>query len=242
LTEVHLVQGSAKRPIAESADAISRANVMLGVLVPQGADSISAVLKTVTDDNTHYLSDRIIGKPFWHITYHDLPIQLKSAPGFVRDPYHRTWDALLDPQSGVMVTIRSRWPENEALPSPEPTASVAAARMSSGSGEVYRSFPSDAPSISFWDALESLERGGVDVVTPKQVIGLYVIRATDFKPAKAVWVVTLRGLPPLKSSMGPLDAECDYTCIVDSTTGVFEWLSGTCPKKDTPDTKEQGGK
>ena len=178
--------------IRQPAQAKDRARRLVGLKADVEA---SAELVTIEGDETPFLADKIKGRKLWMVTVPDWSVELKSAPD-EKDLYRRTLDAVLDPTTGQILKVKTRWPEN--VPEPEDTIEPDAKTAESHIlPEKYYGYPSEPPPISFMEALET-EGWGHAALRAKRIDGLWVIWSlTDSKPPRAVWVIMLWCMPPI---------------------------------------------
>ena len=67
-----------------------------------------------------------------------------------------------------------------------------------GQQEIYLGLPTTEPRIKFLDALDLILSKGVgSPFLAKEIHGVYVLDSRMKSPARAVWAITLRGLPPI---------------------------------------------
>jgi hypothetical protein len=160
----------------------------------------------VNDRHTPFLHRQIHGKKgAWSVKIKDVRLKLKSAiPGY-KDKYLRTFEVLIDPNTGHLLRITSTCDVNDPNMLPEPPAEVAEAIMKKRN-EIYHGFPPDPPKINFLDALDAVGTKGIgSPFLAKEIRALYVMESSrpgtrwGWNP-RPVWVITLRGLPyrPLK--------------------------------------------
>jgi hypothetical protein len=175
-------------------------------------------------------------------------VRVKFAPGKmkwtppmrgVNDPYVRYFTVYLDADGNQVLAITSRLekrsPDIHDDPPPERTA-VLLSQMS----EVYESFPTVDPKITFMEALDTVRARGVGYPPLAQEIdGYYVMESRLGRPAQPVWVINLRGLPRLPAPSIPARPDgkaTEYKAppiwqdnhlrnVVDAATGA--WLFGT---------------
>jgi hypothetical protein len=151
-----------------------------------------AKLVILDADNTPYLSEIITGRPIWHIVIKDWKIELKSFPER-EDSYVRTFDVFLDPQTGQLLKIVSRWPDGVPPIPPEPGAASYTDQMKRAGNERYHGFPAELPSATFVDALDGVLTGGGNLLGCQQIVGQYVIWSMMGKAPKPMWIISLRG-------------------------------------------------
>jgi hypothetical protein len=229
--------------------AVATAREIVGV--PDGArPELTAKLVTLSEDDTPFLNDEIVGRPIWHVVIADWKLQLKSAPPDAEDTYARTFDVLLDPRDGKLLKILSRWPKGVPPIAPQPPADSAEVQMHNAGLEKYHGFPEAKPTLSFLVALDVVYKdGGLgNPLVSKQILAHYVVRSAMGREPKAVWAITLRGFPAFEASHPgvPIDARNHARHIVDAKTG--KWIcAGTSPqpvepaKTEADDKREQTG-
>lgn len=197
-------------------------------LASDEASRMAASLVRLTQDNTPFLSDALVGRDLWHIGLRDFSFQLKSVPEGYKDTKTRTADIYLDPINGRFLKLRTRWPEGERKMPPEVSAEAGAEQMLQSGRKRYHGFPTDDPEISLLDALDSILRWGGDPFAAKQVVVHYVIWSRMGREPRPVWAVMLRGVPVIKPLPGtPDDALAQYTYIVDAETGQLMLVTNT---------------
>ena len=216
--------GSGSR-VDNGEEAIRRVIEVVGVPAHL-AQRASAELVTLTDDNTPFLSEQIVGRPLWQVVINNWKVELPSAASGFEDSFDRTFDVLVDAANGQILKIASRWPEGVPEISPEPPAWSAEDQMQRTGFEKYHGFPQDDPSLTFLEALDVVFREGVgSPFSAKQITAHYVVRSHMRREPKPVWAITLRGIPPLVAAFPgvPEDARNHLRNIVDASTG--EWIS-----------------
>lgn len=196
---------------------------------------MTSKLVTLSDDDTPFLHDQIVGRPIWQLVIVDWKLELKSAAADAEDACARTFDIFLDPRDGRLLKILSRWPKGVPPIAPQPPADSAEVQMNSAGLEKYHGFPKEKPRVSFLEALDVVYKdGGLGnplVASTKQIRAHYVVRSAMGREPKAVWAITLRGFPPFEASYPgvPVDARNHARHIVDAKTG--EWIcAGTSPQ------------
>ncbi len=201
--------------------------------VPQDLLQESTVkLVSLKEDNTPFLSERIIGRPLWQVTIPKWKLDLPSAiPGF-EDRYERTFDILVDPVNGTILKIASRWPQGIPEMAPEPPAEQAEVQMINSGLERYHRFPQDKPAITFLQALDVvLREGSSSPLVAKQIIAHYVVHSKMGGEPRPVWAITFRGIRIVRGGPAPLPGSPPSAHefvvnrmrdIVDARTG--EWL------------------
>jgi len=174
-----------------------------------GLNSLEGVSKEVKKinvykDNTPFIHDHIQGK-LWLVEIKNVRLKLKSAiPGY-EDKYVRDFEALIDPNTGNFLKITSKYKGFAPEMRPEPNSAVAEKQLI-GSREKYLGFPQVQPNITFLDALNSVLIKGVgSPFLAKEIDGIYVMHSEMNAEPRPVWVITLRGIPPLELS-GPMGA------------------------------------
>jgi len=207
----------------------------------EAKDLTHSVKRVVLDkDNTPYLADRLVGRELWCVTYTGWSIEpLDSSLSGGKDWYTRTVDVLLDPTNGRLLKIKSRWPSDVVDLYPEASAASATRQLQGSDKEKYHGFPSEPPAISFVDAVEAVQEGGGNPRAAKQIVGQWVLWSKREKPPRPMWVITLRGIPPIDAGYPgvPEYLRDHLRLIVDPV--ARKWVSGsTSPQPDIPERNE----
>ena len=212
-----------------------RACGLMGLTV-DAESRMSASLVRLTEDNTPFLSDALVGRDLWHIYLRDWSFRLKSVQEGFEDPRKTTADVYLDPISGRLLKLTTHWPEGERKMPSEVSAEVGAEQMRDSGRKCYHGFPAVDPKISLSDALDSIVRWGGDPFAARQVVARYVVWSRMGREPKPVWAVMLRGVPVIKPMSGtPDDTLAQYTYIVDAETGQLMLVTNT-PRPERPRT------
>lgn len=202
-------------------DALDLARKIVG-FTETAAFSAESRLVKLSDDNTPFLKKEFIGRPIWDVVLTDWSVALKSDPD-ARDRYRRTLDVYLDPANGKTLKVVSRWPEGAPPMRPMPGAEEAEAKFR-GKGQEFHGFPADSPPISFVEALDTVQREGFgDVLEASQIMANCVLWSNMGREPRPVWVVTLWGIPPVRTptSNAPVEARRCFTTVIDARTGQF---------------------
>jgi hypothetical protein len=94
--------------------------------------------------------------------------------------------------------------------------------------EQYESLPTFDPKISFLDALQIIQKGGVGrPLLSQEIEAFYVIHSKFNRPGSAKWIISLRGGPPIPGTPEslPIWQQNHTREFVDATSG--KWL-GAC--------------
>ncbi|MBN1975184.1 MAG: hypothetical protein JW787_16190 [Sedimentisphaerales bacterium] len=190
--------GNAAKPNLDTQAEVSEyINILTGFDNLEGTDKTYKMID-VTDDNTPFLHERIKGKKnVWLVEVKNVRLKLKSAIPSHKDRYTRKFDILVDPNTGNLLKITSKYEGYDPDMLPEPNA-INAENQLKKFGEMYLDFPNVPPKISFLDALNVVHQGLGDPYLAKEINGLYVIDLRFNMTARPVWIITLRGLPPLE--------------------------------------------
>jgi len=90
---------------------------------------------------------------------------------------------------------------------PKPSISSAEKQIKDGGNEIYTGFPEKVPTINFHDALKNVYSGfGGNPLGASEIEAIYVMRSCMGKEPKAVWEITLRGIPPILGFGGDEDS------------------------------------
>jgi len=209
--------------IKESECAVKGVRTTLGL--PSLRDSqVQAELAVVEADTTPYLSGDIVDRPVWHVTVEDWSVVVPSLSSGISDRFVRTLDAYLDPTDGKLLKLETRWPAGEPPLGPPPSAETAVEQMRRSDNHVYHRFPAEPPKVTFLDALDAIvEQAGAQPTVARQIIAHYVVWSTTSRQPRAVWAITLRGIPPyfLRGRAVSDEPRFQLRYIVDATTGKF---------------------
>jgi hypothetical protein len=217
--------------IGDEGGAVAEARRILGV-ADKTPPHLSAALVKPSEDNTPFLSAKVVGRPIWQVVVADWRLELPSASRGPQDGRRLTFDMFIDPETGGLLKLVSRWPEGVPAIAPEPTARVAEEQMRRAGLEEYTGFPQSKPPVDFLRALDVVYKEGVgDPLVAEQIVARCVVRSFMGREPRTVWAITLRGIPPIPAAYPgiPVDARNHIRNIVDAETG--EWISaGTCPQ------------
>ncbi len=215
--------------------AMAKAREIVG-LPGRSPARFTAELVTLTEDNTPFLHDQITGRPIWHVVISDWKLELKSAAPAQEDPFSRTFDVFVDPTDGKLLKAASRWPENVPPVAPQPSARSAEEQMPRSDEERYHGFPDPPPRIDLMHALDIVHKdGSFSPYLAKQIIAHYVMQSTHGGKPRAVWAITLWGIPPFPSGYPgvPVDARNHIRTVLDAETGRC-LFSSTTPQPERP--------
>jgi hypothetical protein len=203
----------------------------------------------VNDDNTPFLHRQINGrKNIWRAEFKNVRLKLKSTVRGFKDRYVRTFEVLIDPNTGHLLRIKSSCDVNDPDMLPEPPACHAEKQIKKH-GEIYHGFPNEPPKANLLDALD-----GVGIGSPllaKEIHAVYVLHSSASRKHRRVWVVTLRGIPyrPLKGvppefahipdeEIAPIWQRNRIRNVVDAVTGK-PLFATTCPQPLPPKGKKK---
>jgi hypothetical protein len=180
------------------------------------------------NDTTPFLSGRVTNRTVWQIEFGDVSFE---KGGFRRertpDKYknQRTFTVLIDEETGKLLGIRCKFNGPPGEMRPEPSAASAERQLRGGS-ETYFEVPQEDPQISFLEAVQKVSESGYgNPCFAKEIDGLYVSHSHMGSSPRPVWVVTMRGLPPLMPRGGddsnPVpEWQLNHSrCVVDAKTG-----------------------
>jgi len=182
-------------PVTGEAGAKARAARLTGL--DQLTTRITAQRVSASRDQTPFIWQEFADRPAWRIDYVGVQLRFKSAtPGFA-DRYIRTFSVLLTESTGQLISVSSKF-EGTDPDLREPATAVAAEAQLGAEDEIYYGLPSRDPRHSFLMALEIVLNQGIgSPFLAKEIYGNYVLHSRGASPQRAVWVITLRGLPPL---------------------------------------------
>jgi hypothetical protein len=201
-----------------------------------GPITTAAKLEVVNDDATPFLANEIKRRPIWRVEMKGISLKLPSAiPGF-EDRYKRDFTVLLNPETGQLLAMQSRCSQPDPEMRPEPSAASAEKQLKDA-GETYHGLPRNPPRLSLLDALDAvLDRGIGSPLLAKEIYGVLVLHSKTDSPAKPVWAITLRGIPPLNphgqsAEAVPIWQRNHIRNVVDAETGQVLFAT-TIPQPD----------
>jgi len=213
-----------------------------------GLDAFSskpvATMATMVNDNTPFLATQFDGRSVWNVEFDGGSLKLKSMASWARDQYPRVFTVSIDSGNGQLLGIRCRCKGQDPDFGPEPSV-VSAETQLRNSGEIYTGVPSTDPKLRFIDAVDMvLAKGFGSPLTTKEIDGKYVMYSAMGSAPRAVWIITLRGIPaiqppgPMPSPIGskpvpaspiPLWQRNHIRNIIDAMSG--EWIfASTIPQ------------
>jgi hypothetical protein len=152
--------------------------------------------KEANDVQVPFLQDDLASQLTWEFRVEDM--SLSPPPGVLVESksVECTLTAWLDAYTGrpIFVILRVK---NGKGPLRAPAEARSAARKLLEIQEVYHAFPTNAPNISFLNALDHVLRRGIgNPFDAQEVVGLYVMESRNGSDPLPVWAITLRGIPP----------------------------------------------
>ena len=165
-------------------------------------DKVLVERVTVAGERTPFIWKEYNGRSAWRVQYPDVRLRLSpSAPGF-QDRYSRTFSVLLDAATGQLISIVSRFGGTDPDLREQPSGSSAEQQLAA-ENETYHGLPTRPPRRTFLAVLGIVLNQGIgSPFLAKEIYANYVLHSRRDAPQRAVWIVTLRGLPPL-AAHGP---------------------------------------
>jgi len=200
-----------------------------------GLDAISSIESMAyvpaTDANVPFLNDGLKGQMGLKVIFRRNRFQLQPGRNVPGGRVH-LFSALFDHDGDHLLGVRSAPDFGESIDIP----SVEVTERGLQKGEqMFYSFPSRAPKITFLEALNVIDREGVgDPLEAKQITGYYVSysRTGKYSRMRQVWVITFRGMGSItgrgycERPIGrrvPRKLVTAVRNVVDARTG--EWMS-----------------
>jgi hypothetical protein len=188
---------SGQSSISNSPEAVARASQLteLNTLTKK----ITSQRVTVKDEPTPYIGKRYEGLAAWTVEFTDVALKFKSAMPNFADKYKRKFVVLLDEKTGQLISVTSHF-DGKDPDLLELSPADSAERQLSEEDEVYHGLPAADPKLTFLDALEVVLNKGIgSPFVAKEIYGNFVLHSRGKSPQRAVWVINLRGLPPLSA-------------------------------------------
>ena len=212
-----------QQPITNPAEAIEQASRLteLDTLTKK----VTAQKFTIKDDCTPFLWKHFSGKPCWKVDFDEVSLRLKSSVPNFRDKYVRKFSVLLDDSTGQLLGVASLFDGKDPDLRPQPSGAAAELQLR-GQEEIYHGLPPEGPRLTLLATLDVvLSKGVGSPFLAKEIHASYVLHSRSGGPQRAVWVITLNGLPPI-----PVDGPYGDTVpvwqrnhmrnVVDDETGV----------------------
>jgi len=161
----------------------------------------------LTGDNTPFLSERLNGRVVWRVEFSQCTLKLKSALPSVPDryPLKRTFMATMYESGGCFIKIATEFAGDTSDLGKQPSAKAAEDQLRR-MDEWYTDIPSQPPKLSFLQAVDAVQSGGIGCPNlAKEIDGQYVMDTENGEKPRPVWIITLRGIPPMPGSIDPLN-------------------------------------
>ena len=210
-------------PITNEADAIRQAARLTGL--DKLTRKIRARHVKIMDERTPFLWEQYIGRMAWMVEFTDVRLKFKTSAPNSEDTYTRKFVTLLDEKTGQLINVTSRFVGKDPDLREQPSGAAAETQLRSEE-EMYYGLPKGEPKLTFLSALETvLDQGIGSPFLAKEIFGNYVMHSRGSAPQRAVWVITLRGLPPIpahgpKGDSIPIWQRNHMRNVIDGETGV----------------------
>ena len=174
-----------------------------------------------------FVGKSLKGKKVWQITVTNGSLGLESK-NTGKDHEEKVYDfkIFLDYTGKKVLMITAVLKNGKNIQSfPKPSIFSAEKQMKDCGDEIYTGFPKKAPIVNFHDALKSVYNGfGGNPLGAPEIEAIYVMRSVFGKEPKAVWEITLRGIPPFPTFGGngdsvPVSQRNHLRSTVDAKTG-----------------------
>jgi hypothetical protein len=186
--------------ITSESAAIERANHLTAL--NQLTATAKAARIVIESSRVPFLAKDVIGKPAWQVDFGRTSLRLRSAARGFQDIYERQFRVILLETGGQLVSVNADY-DGKAPDMREPPSAESAQKQIEGDAEVYTAFPPNDPKLTLLDALDVvLTRGSGSPFQAKAIDAVYVMNSVMGAPARPVWAITLRGLPPF-AARGP---------------------------------------
>jgi hypothetical protein len=186
---------------------------------------ITAQRVTVQDERTPYIWKQYIDKTAWQVEFDEVSLKFKTSMPDFEDKYKRKFVVLLDEKTGQLINITSKFDGKDSDLREQPSGATAESQLKA-ENETYYGLPTKEPKLTFLAALEVvLNKGMGSPFLAKEIYGNYVMHSRGGSPQRAVWVITLRGLPPIAAhgpggDSVPVWQRNHLRNVVDDETGV----------------------
>ncbi len=170
---------------------------------------------------------QLVGQNSVTVKFRSGPLVLPSDPNR-KDKYSRNFVAHFLADTGQLVSIKSSLPEKDSDPLPEFSPATAEDDLK-GMGESYTGLQTATPKISFFDAVNAIKIGSP--YEAQEISGVYVMDSQMGRPPSALWIISLRGIPPLEPQSGSDPSLYSkhhlIRAFIDATTGACLSVAST---------------
>lgn len=171
-----------------------------------------------------FLAKDLEQKETWEVELTNVEIWQEDGR---KNPHITTLTTWLEPTTGQIMKVVSKWPVELEPILPAPPIEIEAEQMAR-SGIRLTGFPATPPQVSLTVAI-TLAVGGA--ANAKELIAYYVLYSSELNSIfdQPVWVIQLRGLPPFippvppgaDAKIIPVEARDHFSTFVDAETGEF---------------------
>ncbi len=209
--------------IKKESDAVIQASKLTGL--DALTTKITAERLTLQDDRTPYLWNKYNGQMAWKVEFAEVSLKFKTSMPDFADSYTRKFVVHLDEKTGQLISVVTRF-EGKDPDLREQPLGVTAENQLRAEEEFYYGLPTKEPKLTFLGALEVVLNKGIgSPFVAKEIYANYVMHSRGGSPQRAVWVITLRGIPPLpaRGEYGdqiPVWQRNHIRNVVDDETGV----------------------
>lgn len=179
-------------------EAVRRAVDAIGL---ESIDSENVVADPITlsEESVPFLGATLNGRKTLRLEFNSIQLEKITKNSSLRNSHVSDLLVIVDPQSGNPVRIASRWPAKLASIAPYPPVEEVERQLRQGETR-YTGIPVDPPKVTLATVLKNAIPWSPEV---KQIVAYYVLESTPRYQDKAVWVVELRGFPPLEPPVPP---------------------------------------
>ncbi len=161
---------------------------------PQVVEETAPILR---EDATPFLHADFLQRTPWVVIIPEFRLSLPSTPPGSADMYARTLNVYIDPKTRQVLKVLTDWPPSEPPIASEPAWEIATEQLRL-TQEVYQEFAQGTPPITFLEALDIIQRDGGTPLIAKQITAVWVNWSKMGKEPTPMWVITLRGIPPIR--------------------------------------------
>jgi hypothetical protein len=215
-------------PIDDSDEAVSLALLYTGfdtvnnVISQIDPDRIARVI-TAENKYTDFTREEIDGKRAWQVKFDSVKFALKyNRPLREEDKIFKLMevDVLLDSISGRLLEIRATNIINKEY---EKEDFIYKLPYFFDNNEKFCGMPAIYPKYGFIDVLM---KDNYDLISAKEIVGIFILESILGKEPEPVWVVTMLGLPPGLSTGGLVLSNSKH--IVGAIDGKYKFPIYKC--------------
>lgn len=173
-----------------------------------------------------FVGESLKGKNIWCVNVKEAALEMGSKNGERIKCYTSNITILFDHESGIIIKINAILDKERSLQRSSKGSIASAERQMREVSEIYTGVPEEKPLVGFGDVLRNIYVSGFggNPVEASEIEAVYVMQSHLRKEPRAVWAITLHGIPPFSTFGGndnsvPISQRNHLRTIVDAKTG-----------------------